>query len=141
MPGVEQVEHVLVPLLVPAAGCVGVRELVDDAHLRLASEDGVDIHLFEHDAAVFDLALRDDLEIANLGLGVGATVGLDEPDDDVDAFAAEGVGILEHRIRLADAGRGADVNAQPGTLGGLNPRKHLLAGRDVRARARLHRTR
>jgi hypothetical protein len=39
------------------------------------------------------------------------------------------VGILEHRIRLSDAGSGADVDAEPGTLGSLNPGKHLLATR------------
>ena len=126
--GNEQVEHVLVALLAPTARGIGVGELVDDAHLWLACEDRVDIHLFEHDAAVLDLAFRNDLEVAYLRVGVGAPVGLDEPDDDVNALAAEGVRILEHRIGLADARRGADINAQPCTIGALDPRQQLLTG-------------
>ena len=54
--GVEQLEHVLVALAVAAAGHVGVRHLVDDRDLRLARQDGVEVHLLDDDAAVLDLA-------------------------------------------------------------------------------------
>ncbi len=45
--GVEELVHVLPPLGVPRAGSVGVGELVDEGDLRVACEDGVDVHLLE----------------------------------------------------------------------------------------------
>ena len=39
---------------------------------------------------------RHDLEVAELRVGVGATVRLDEADDDVDAAATEIVRLVEH---------------------------------------------
>ena len=89
MPASSNSSHVLVALLVPAAGDIAVGELVDDAELRFARDDRVEVHLLEHDAAVVDAAPGNHLEIAELRLGVGAAVGLDEPDDHVDAFATE----------------------------------------------------
>ena len=47
MPAVEELVHVLPPLRVPRAGSVGVGELVDEGDLRVACEDGVDVHLLE----------------------------------------------------------------------------------------------
>ena len=47
-PGVEQLEHVLPPLLVAArARHVGVRQLVDEGDLGPAGEHGVEVHLLE----------------------------------------------------------------------------------------------
>src|SRR5262245_52788881 len=110
-----------------APGGVRMRELVDDAHLRLSREDGVDVHFLQHDAAVFDLALGNDLEIADLRVGLRASVGFDEADDNVDALAPEGMGILEHRVGLANARGSANIDTQPRALGSLNPRQHLIA--------------
>ena len=78
----------------------------------LRADDGVDVHLLHRDAAVLDLAARDDLEVLELRLGVAAAVGLDEADDDVEAARAQRVRLLQHLVGLADAGRGADVDAQ-----------------------------
>jgi hypothetical protein len=41
------------------------------------------------------------------------------------------MGVLDHRVRLADAGRGADVDPQPRALRRLQFRQYLLAGRPV----------
>jgi hypothetical protein len=117
-----------VSLLVPAAGDVGVRQLVDDTQRRLAAQDRLEVHLLEHHSAIRLLSPRDDFEIRDAGLGIGAAVALDEADDDVDALAAEGVRILDHRVRLADARRRADIDAQPRALQRLNLRRPLLAG-------------
>ena len=46
-PGVQQLLHVLVALLVAAARDVGVGELVDDGHRRLALQHGVEVHLLD----------------------------------------------------------------------------------------------
>jgi hypothetical protein len=88
-PGIEQIEHVLIPFLVPAAWGIRMRQLVDDAESRLALHDRVDVQLLEHDAAVLDRAARHDLEIGDPRLGVGAAVRFDEPDDDVNALTAK----------------------------------------------------
>ena len=63
--GVEQLQDVLIALLVPAARRVGVCELVDDAERRLSRENGVEVHLLEHDAAIVDLSPGNDFEIAD----------------------------------------------------------------------------
>ena len=52
---VEQLLDVLPALRVPAARGVGVRELVDEHHLRVARQHGVDVELGELRAAVVDV--------------------------------------------------------------------------------------
>ena len=68
-------------------------------------------------------------QIADLRVGLGSTVGLDEADDHIDALAPERVRVLEHRVGLPDARRRTDVDAEAGTLSGLELREQLLAGR------------
>ncbi len=77
-----------------------------------AGEDGVEVHLLERRAAVLDRAAGDDLEIAELGLGPRAAVGLDVADDDVGAPFGAGAAFVEHGVGLAHAGRGAEVDPQ-----------------------------
>ena len=43
---------------------------------------------------------------------LGAAVGLDDADDDVEAFGALGAGGLEHGEGLPDAGRGAEEDLE-----------------------------
>ena len=135
---VEQFQDVLIALVVPAAGHVGMGELVDDAELRSSLQDRVEVHLLEHDAAIFDVAPGDDLQVADLGVGVGATVGLDEAHDDIDALASERVRILRASSRSSrrqapprcrcGAGRAgrpgasrAPVRRSGGSLSGIAP--------------------
>ncbi len=110
---VEQLEHVLVPLLVPAARDIAMGQLVDDGDLGIARDDGVEVHLLQDDAAIFNLPLRDDLEVRQLRLGVLPPVGLDQRDNDVETLRAQLVGVANHAVRLADTGCGADVHAKP----------------------------
>ena len=93
----------------------------------LRADDGVDVQFLENHAAVFDLPAGNDLEIAELGIGFSASVGLDEPNHDIDAVAAQCMGIFNHRIGLADAWRRADIDAQSGALLGQELRQHLLS--------------
>ena len=64
-----------------------MRQLVDEHDLRLARQDRVGVHLLDDHPAVRDALARDDLEIADLRLGLGAAVRLDEAGDDVVPFA------------------------------------------------------
>ena len=63
-------------------------------------------------------------------LGLGAAVGLDHADDDVDALALPLPRRLEHGVGLADAGRGADEDPEPAALGAAG-----LAQQRVRRRS------
>ncbi len=60
--GVEQLLDVLPALGVARAGGVGVGQLVDQEHRRLAGEGGVEVELAQRDAAVLDAARRQDLQ-------------------------------------------------------------------------------
>ena len=109
---VEQLLDIQVALGMPAAGRIGVRELVDQHDLRLARDDGVEIHLLEPLAPVLDAPARNDLEPVQQRFGFLAAVRLHDADDDVVAVLAPGAGRLQHGVGLADAGRGADEDPQ-----------------------------
>ncbi len=53
-----------------------------------------------------------DFEAVEQRFGFLAAVGLDDADDDVVAVFLAGMGLLQHFVGLADAGRGADENPQ-----------------------------
>ena len=129
--GVEDLEHVLIALLVAAARSVRVRELVDHAERRLSRQDRIDVHLLEGDPAIVDLPAWNDLQVADLRFGLRAPVRLDVPNDDVDAVTPKCVRVLDHRVGLADARCGADVDAETGSLIRLDLGEHLFASRSA----------
>ena len=87
-------------------------QLVDKGELGLARQDRVDVHLLEGRPAVLDLLAGDHLEIAHLGGGARAPVGLTEPDDDVLAPLVTAPALVEHGKGLPDARRSAEVDAE-----------------------------
>ena len=88
----------------------------------------VEIELLELDPAVLDDATRQELEADEERAGVVAPVGLDDPDDDVALLVLrlEARG-LEHRVRLADAGRRAEEDRE---LAARRPRLLLAHARE-----------
>src|SRR5262249_3680419 len=119
-PGGEDVEHVLVALLVLATRRVGVRDLVDDADLGLAGEDRLEIHLLDGHAPVLNLAAGHHFEPGDQCFGLGAAVGLDESEHDIDAALAERARLPEHPGRLGDPGPQPDVQLEPAPPGALH---------------------
>ncbi len=123
--GVEQQQHVLIALGEAAAFDVGVREFIDERHLRLAGEDGVDVHLGEESALVVDLAGRDLFELGGLLGGAFAAVGLHDADDDILAALAAADAFAQHAEGLADAGSVAQKDLEPAAgllrIGGGQP--------------------
>ena len=111
--GGEQLLNVLPALGMTAVGSVGVRELVDDDQLGLARQRRVEIEFLDFAAVIVDLAPRQDFEPMNERARLGAAVGLDEADDDIDAFVLEAPRVLQHGVGLADARRGAEEHLQP----------------------------
>ena len=128
-PFVEQKEDVLPPFLARRARHVGVRQLVDHDHGRVARDDGVAIELGERDAAILDLAQRNDLDVVDHRFGVGATVCLHHADHRVHATVAEFVRLLQHAKGLADARRRTDVQLELPALALLEQREKVAGGR------------
>ncbi len=110
-----------VALGMPAAGRVGVGELVDKDDLRMPRDHRVEVHLLDGVAAIADRFAGDDRQALEQRFGFLAPVGLDDADHDIGAVLALGAGLQKHLIGLADAGRGADENAQPADAGLLAP--------------------
>src|SRR5262249_3795466 len=107
--GVEQLLDVVPALGVARAFDVAVRELVDDDDGGAALESRVEVEFPERGAAVIDLALRQYLEPVEERGGVGASVGLDRADDDVNALGALLARREQHPVGLADScGRPAE---------------------------------
>ena len=115
---------------------VGVGELVDQANGRPARQDRVDVHLAERDAAVFDDARRDDLELADLLLGLDAAMRFDEADDHVDSLGLQPVSFAEHRVGLAHAGRRAHVDLEPAARLSADQVQELLGTGSLQLRTR-----
>ena len=114
--GADDLLDVLVALGVARAGSVGMRELIDDYHVGLARDDRVEVHLFELNVAILDLAARNDLEIANPLLGLAAMMRFDEAKHDIHSPVAELMRLVEHPVALAYAGGGADINLETSPL-------------------------
>ena len=108
----HQFFDVEVALGMAAAFDVGMRELVDQHDLRPPRDDGVEVHLGERLAFIFDVPARNDLKPVQQRFGFAAAVGFDDADDDVVAVFFAGVRLLQHFVGLADAGRGADEDSK-----------------------------
>ena len=103
-PGVQQVERVLPPLLMPDAWRVRVRELVEQKDRGLAGQGGFEIELAEHDASMLDFSSRENGEAADERLRLGTAMRFDAADDDIDPVVAEPARPFQHRVGLPDAG-------------------------------------
>ena len=99
----QQLLDIEVALGMPAAGGIGVRELVDQDQLRAPLERGIEIELAEDAIDVDHRLAREDLEALEQGLRLLAAVRLDHADDDVHALLPLGASRLQHLISLADA--------------------------------------
>ena len=119
----QQLFDVEIALGMAAAGRVGVGKFVDQHDLRPAGDDGVEVHLLEPLALVFDAPARDDFEALQQRLGLLAAVGLDDADDNVVAVFLPGAGLLQHLVGLADAGRRTHEDLELADAAFLAPRR------------------
>ncbi|MCY1420907.1 hypothetical protein D9M71_365440 [compost metagenome] len=115
--GVQQLLDVLPALGMARAGCVAVGQFVDQHQgARVAGGEGqrgVEVELLQGALAVGYLLKRQTRQLARHGFGIGATVRLDQPDDQRGALGLRGLRGRQHRVGLADAGRGAEEHLQP----------------------------
>ena len=110
--GVEHLLDVLPALLVLGPRDVGVRVLVDEGHVRSASQYGSEIHLQQRRAAVLDRSPGHDLQALQLCGGLRPPVRLDHADDDVGPPLDSPASLVEHGEGLADPRGRTQVDTQ-----------------------------
>src|SRR5690348_6922906 len=87
-------------------------KLIDNDYCRSPSDDGIEVHLLEHRAAIFKLERRHDLEVLDLFGGVASAMSFYRTDNDVDAFLLKQMRVFQQLKRLADSCGRSDINAQ-----------------------------
>src|ERR1022692_5347475 len=104
---------VLPALRMPRARCVGVGKLVDENQSRAPNERGVEIEFPDRCARDIEHQWRQWLETLEQCGCFGAAMRFEYTDHDVAAGATQRLGGDQHRIGLADSGRGAEEYLQP----------------------------
>lgn len=89
-----------------------MREFVHQRDGRTPRQNGVHVHLGEDGAPVRDLQPPDLLKPVEHHLRTGPVMVLHEPHDAVGAALHPALRLGEHRVRLADAWRGAEIDAE-----------------------------
>ena len=112
-PGGEQLLDVLPALGVAGAGDVGVGEFVHERHLRAPGEDRVHVHLGEDACPGTPVPCA---RICSRPCSITSVRGRSwcstKADDAVGAPLDPAVRLGEHRVRLADARRRAEVDPE-----------------------------
>src|SRR6266851_4196130 len=110
--GGDDLLDIEIALGMPAAGGVGVGELVDKDEPRPALEDRVEVHFSQQVALVLDLLPRNYLEAFEQGPGLASAMGFDDADDNIDTLAPPGLSRQQHLVSLADARSSAEKDLQ-----------------------------
>ena len=85
--------------------------LVDQHDIGPTTQDSIDVHLVKRRPAVHDRDPRQDLQISQLSRGLLPSVGFHQPNHDIGTALLSATTFSEHRVGLAHARRGADVDA------------------------------
>jgi len=123
--GVTDLLDVLPALLMGRPRDVGVRQLVDQCHLRVARDQGLDVHVGEHRSPVPELESWQHFQAADGLNRPRSLVRLDEPDDDVNPPRAKLVALAQHCEGLARPRRRPQVDLELAT-----PRPGVHPGED-----------
>ena len=108
MPRIQQFFDIQISLGVTAARCVRVSEFVHQRKLGTARDQRIEVHLLHHPIAVLHRSTRNDLKAFEKLCCFASPVGLDNPNDDVDAIFPLRLCGLKHFVGLADARCRAD---------------------------------
>jgi hypothetical protein len=115
--GGEDFLNILVPLGVSAVGNISMGQFVDDHHLRLASDNLVEIHFFYDNAMIFHLPPGDHRQAFDEFGGFRPPMCFDNSNNYVDAIIFEAVCLKQHLICLADTRPITQINFQASPLG------------------------
>ncbi len=118
-PGGEQFLDVPPPFGVPAARGVGVREFVDEHHLRAQLQRPVQVDLGEVRTAMAARHLRQDVQPVEHGLGGRAAVTLREGHHHSRTAGGPAPAFVQHPVGLAHPGSSPEKNLEPA---GARPR-------------------
>src|SRR5436305_13166214 len=88
-------------------------QFIDQRHFGMPGNDSLGIHLRKCDAAIGDLLARNELQIPNLCLRLGAVMRLHVAHHDIGAPALAAMPLIEHGIRLPGSSHRSQVDAQP----------------------------
>ena len=110
--GRQQLFHILPALGMARAGRVGVGQLVDQDQGRRGGQGGIEVELAQRLAAVGEHGRGEQVQAIEQGGGVGAAVGFEHADQHRHAVVPQLAGGDQHGASLADAGRGAEIDAQ-----------------------------
>lgn len=90
-----------------------MRKLIQQQDARTAGKCCVEVELLQHLAAIGDSGARQDRQIADRGLGLGAAMRLDDADHHILAARGAAAPLRQHLPGLADTGCGAEEHLQP----------------------------
>ncbi len=121
--GRDQLLDVLPALRMARARHVRMREFVDQQHLRARGQRAVDVEFRHHPVAMHQEPRRKALDPVEHGLGLAPSVGFDHADEDAAAGGCRLAGGGQHRVGLADAGRGAEKDLEPGAAFAVRDRE------------------
>ncbi len=91
-------------------------QLVDQHQLRTTRQRRVEVELGQLAPAMRDRQRRQQLEPLDQRRGLAPPMRLDDAHQHVHALVGARAGGLQHRVGLADAGRGAEEDLQPAAL-------------------------
>src|SRR5262249_6607883 len=107
----------------------------------MATDEGAELELLEPLASILKAFARNNVEAFEQRLGLFAPMRFDNAGGDIIAVLLARAGLLQHFVRFADAGRGADENLEPAGLALFPPgrlEQGLRRGSLVRVAALLH---
>ena len=137
-PGPEELLHVLVPLRVPGARCVGVGQLVEQQEGRSSGQRAVEVELLDRRAAMLEPPSRNQRQAFRERGGLAAAVRLHHADHHVLAAGTSLPRGLQHAERLAHARRRAHEDLQPPATRTVRSRGQREQGIRVGAVVGLH---
>ena len=109
----EQLEDVLPALgVAPGLGHVAVGQFVDEHQFGVTGQDRIDVHFLEPCTLVVHHFWWHDVEAGEQPIRGGAAMCRHETDRHVAAAGGAAVTFVEHRVRLADAGGHAEIDAE-----------------------------
>ena len=118
-PGIQQLLDILPAFGMACAGDIAVRQLIHQYHGRSARQHAIEIEFRQPAATVEMVAHRLHRQTVEQCGGLGAAVGLDDTDQDIQPLCPQTLGFLQHGVGLADTGIGAEEDLQLAAVSGL----------------------
>src|ERR1700675_2671186 len=99
-----------------------MRQFVDQCGAWSAPQHGLRVHLLKCFAAIFDFAMRHNLESLGLSDRVGTRMGFKVSNDDIDSSLRCSVAIRKHLESLSDTRGITQIDLQFAALGVVDRR-------------------